>query len=110
MDGTIDTLWNAGMPPSAWIELDLGATYDIAMVRLVIGQTPAGRAVHRLSGKATSGGSYVDLYELDAVTSDGQVEEIAPAVAWTGVRYLKIETIWGPSWPAWREIQVFPVI
>jgi hypothetical protein len=110
VDGRTDTLWNAGMPPSAWIELDLGATYDIAMVRLVVAQTPAGRAVHRLSGKATSGGSYVDLYELDAVTSDGQVVELAPGVAWTGVRYLKIETIWGPSWPAWREIQVFPVI
>ena len=26
------------------------------------------------------------------------------------VRYLRIETIWGPSWPAWREIQVFPDI
>jgi hypothetical protein len=52
----------------------------------------------------------VELHELDAVTSDGQVVEIVPGTTWTSVRYLRIETLWGPSWPAWREIQVFPVI
>jgi hypothetical protein len=110
VDGVIDSLWNAGMPPSAWIEIDLGAVYDVAMLRLVVAQTPAGRAVHEIFGKATSGASYSELYELDAVTSDGQLVEIVPGTPWSGVRYLRIETVWGPSWPAWREIQVFPVI
>jgi hypothetical protein len=109
-DGITGTLWNAGTPPSGWIEVDLGAIYDVSMLRLVVAQTPAGRAVHKVSGKATSAGSYLELYEVDAVTSDGQVVEIVPGAPWSSVRYLKIETMWGPSWPAWREIQVFPVI
>jgi hypothetical protein len=110
VDGLIDTLWNAGGPPGGWIEIDLGAVFDVAMLRLVVAQTPSGRAVHKIWGKATSGASLTELHELDATTSDGQVAEITPAGPWTGVRYLRIETIWGPSWPAWREIQVFPVL
>ncbi len=110
LDGLIETLWNAGGPPGGWIEVDLGTTYDIARLRLVVAQTPSGRAVHEIFGKPTSGGSYSELYELDAVTSDGQVVEIVPSGPWSGVRHLRIETIWGPSWPAWREIQVFPTI
>jgi hypothetical protein len=110
VDGIVGTLWNAGGPPSAWIELDLGGAYEVALLRLVIGQTPSGRAVHKIFGKATSGASYVELHELDASTTDGQLVEIAPGAPWASVRYLRIETIWGPSWPAWREIQVFPSI
>ncbi|HEV3480503.1 MAG TPA: hypothetical protein VG144_13785 [Gaiellaceae bacterium] len=37
-------------------------------------------------------------------------ERVWPNTPWSGVRYLRIETIWGPSWPAWREIEVFPAI
>jgi hypothetical protein len=108
VDGIVDTLWNAGHPPGAWIEVDLGTVFEVSRLRLVVGQTPAGQAVHKIFGKATSGASYAELYELDATTSDGQVVEITPPSAWTGVRYLRIETMWGPSWPAWREVQVFP--
>jgi hypothetical protein len=110
VDGAVDTLWNAGIAPSGWIEVDLGALYDVAFVRLLVAQTPAGRAVHKLYGKATSAGAYAELHEIDASTSDGQLLEIVPPTAWGSVRYLRIETIWGPSWPAWREIQVFPNI
>jgi hypothetical protein len=110
VDGLVDTLWNAGIAPSGWIEVDLGAVYDVALLRLVVAQTPSGRAVHKIYGKATSGGSFTELLELDATTTDGQVLQHTPGTPWSGVRYLRIETIWGPSWPAWREIQVFPAI
>jgi hypothetical protein len=110
VDGVVDTLWNAGSPPGGWIEVDLGAVFYISMLRLIVAQTPSGRAVHKLWGKATSGGTFNELYELDATTADGQVIELTPATPWTGVRYLRIETMWGPSWPAWREIEVFPLL
>jgi hypothetical protein len=108
VDGLVGTLWNSiGVPPG-WIEIDLGALYDISLVRLVVAQTPNGRAVHKIYGRAAAGGAPgTELYELDAVTVDGQVVEIAPATPWSGVRYLLVQTVWGPSWPAWREIQVF---
>lgn len=110
VDGFVDTLWNAGMPPSGWIEVDLGAVYDLAMLRLTVAQTPSGRAVHTILGKASSGASFQELHEIDAATTDGQLLEIAPPTPWPSVRYLRIETVWGPSWPAWREIRVFPNI
>lgn len=108
VDGLTGTAWNSTAVPPGWIEVDLGAAYDISLLRLVFAQTPSGRAVHKIYGRATSGGAPgTELYELDATTADGQIVEIAPAPAWPGVRYLRIHTVWGPSWPAWREIQVF---
>jgi hypothetical protein len=95
-------------PPGGWIEIDLGANYDIALLRLVVAQTPPGRAVHKIYGRASGDPAPgTERYELDATTADGQVVEIAPSPAWLSVRHLRIHTVWGPSWPAWREIQVF---
>ena len=111
VDGLFGTHWNSTGPPSGWIEIDLGAQYDISLLRLVVAQTPAGRAVHKVYGRATAGGAPgTEHYELDASTTDGQTVEIAPATPWPNVRYLRIHTVWGPSWPAWREIQVFKAI
>jgi len=108
VDGSIGTLWNSTGPPSGWIQVDLGAEYDLSLIRLVIAQTPPGRAVHDIKGKgAGAGDPYVLLTQLDASTSDGQVVDLTAGSPWSGVRYLRIETVWGPSWPAWREIQVF---
>lgn len=108
VDGLVGTLWNSTGVPPGWIEIDLGAQYDISLLRLTVAQTPDGRAVHKIYGRAAAGGAPgTELYELDAVTTDGQVVEISPATPWSGVRYLRVHTVWGPSWPAWREIQVF---
>jgi hypothetical protein len=108
VDGLVGTLWNSTGVPPGWIEVDLGAEYDISLLRLVIAQTPPGRAVHKIFGRATlAGAPGTELHELDATTVDGQTVELSPSPAWAGVRYLRIHTVWGPSWPAWREIQVF---
>jgi len=108
VDGTIWTLWNSGGPPRGWIEVDLGAEHDLTFLRLGVPQTPAGRAVHKVWGKsAVPGAPYVELQEIDRSTADGEIVEVAPGMPWVGIRYLHIETIWGPSWPAWREIEVF---
>ena len=108
VDGWTTTMWNSTSLPPEWIEIDLGAQYDISLLRLVVAQTPGGRAVHKVYGRAAAGGAPgTELYELDAVTADGQVVQISPATPWVGVRYLTVNTVWGPSWPAWREIQVF---
>lgn len=108
VDGLVGTHWNSTGPPAGWIEIDLGAQYDISLLRLVVAQTPAGRAMHEVYGRATAGGAPgTELYELDATTTDGQTVEISPATPWPSVRYLRLHTVWGPSWPAWREIQVF---
>jgi hypothetical protein len=111
VDGLVGTHWNSTGLPGGWIEIDLGALHDISLLRLVVAQFPPGRAVHKVFGRATVGGAPgTELYELDASTADGQTVEIAPGTPWSGVRYLRIHTVWGPSWPAWREIQVFKAL
>jgi hypothetical protein len=108
VDGLVGTMWNSTGVPPGWLEVDLGAQYDVSLLRLVIAQTPAGRAVHKIYGRSTlAGAPGTELYELDATTVDGQIVEISPVPSWAGVRYLRVHTVWGPSWPAWREIQVF---
>ena len=111
VDGLVGTHWNAMAAPPGWIEVDLGAPHDIALLRLVVAQTPPARAVHKVYGRATAAGAPgTEYYELDATTVDGQTVEIAPATPWPAVRYLTIETVWGLSWPAWREIQVYEAL
>ena len=108
VDGSVGTAWTSTGPPGGWIEIDLGAEYSISLLRLVVAQLPAGRAVHDIQGKPSGAGApYVTLHTLDASTHDGQVVEIPAGSPWTNVRYLRIATVWGPSWPAWREIQAF---
>ena len=106
VDGDIETTWVAGGHPTQWIEIDLGAAFDIDQLRLTIAQTPDGKTVHRVWGGAAQGEIRL-LHEFSAETTEGQVLEANPAPAWSAIRYLKIETTESPSWVAWREIEAF---
>ena len=110
VDGLVGTHWNSTGPPGGWIEIDLGAQYDISLLRLVVAQTPPGRAAQGLQACDRRRGARHGLYELDASTADGQNVEIAPASPWTGRALPPDPPVWGPSWPAWREIQVFKAL
>jgi hypothetical protein len=110
VDGLVETLWNAGGNMGAWIEIDLGVAYDISMLRLIVAQTPPGEAQHRILGKATSGDPFTELHVITESTSDGQVIVLTPGTPWASVRYLRVETMYSTSWPAWREISVFPAL
>ena len=46
------------------------------------------------------------LHELDGVTDDDQILMVLPSTAWTGIQFIRIETISSPSWIAWREVEV----
>ena len=107
VDGNPDTWWNAGASAPQWIEVDLGAVYTIQSIRLVISQEPAGLTVHKIRGKG--GGikdTYILLHSFEGITSDSQVLSFTPAQPWQSVRYLRIETLYSPSWIAWREIEI----
>ncbi|HSB90315.1 MAG TPA: discoidin domain-containing protein [Anaerolineales bacterium] len=106
VDGDPETAWSAGTHPTQWIEIDLGATYDLDRLILTVAQTPAGNTVHQVFGRGDEG-NYRLLHEFRGDTSDGQLLDVAPMAAWDAVRYLKIETSESPSWVAWREIAVF---
>jgi len=106
VDGDPQTVWNAGAHAPQWIEIDLGAAFDLDRVILTVAQDPRGGTVHQISGRGETG-DYRLLYKFHEDTGDGLELDVSPVAGWAGVRYLKIETTESPSWVAWREIAVF---
>lgn len=106
VDGDVQTFWSAGAHPPQWIEIDLGAPFDLDRLILTVAQDPAGGTTHEISGRGEDG-NYRLLHEFRDGTADGQDLDVSPIAAWTAVRYVRIETTTSPSWVAWREIAVF---
>jgi hypothetical protein len=107
VDGDIGTWWSAGKGPPQWIDVDLGDSFNIMSIRLVISQFPAGMTVHKIWGRGsgTSDG-YVLLHSFAGVTNDTVTLSFKPETPWQGIRDIRIETLQTPSWVAWREIEV----
>lgn len=105
-DGTVDLTWNAGRFAPAWIEVDLGAPTTITEIRLLVAQSPAGETAHVVTGTSPSGNLGQQLVEFRGSTHDGQwpTQTLTPPAA--NVRYVRVETVAGPSWVAWREIEI----
>ena len=107
VDGDFGTLWNSGGDPAQWIEIDLGAEYNLGEIRLTISQYPEGQSVHQIKGKGTgTGNQFVLLHTFDGNTHDGDELVFKPVSIITGIQYIYIETLASPSWVAWREIEV----
>jgi len=105
VDGDPGTVWNAGDGPKQWIEIDLGAAYDIREIRLLPNQYPVGKTVNRVLGKAP-GGDFVLLYTFEGVTHDSELLSYAPPAPWNGIQVIRVETTTSPSWVSWREIEI----
>jgi hypothetical protein len=109
-DGNPGTVWNSGGYATQWIEVDLGATYQIDRVELTILQSPAGFTAHQvwLSGSAIKGdptGATL-AYTFAGNTAEPNVL----GYTWStppSARYLQVRTVASPSWVAWREVKVF---
>lgn len=46
------------------------------------------------------------LHEFQDYTYDSQFLEYSPSTPWQGIRFIKVETIYSPSWVSWREIEI----
>ncbi len=107
VDGDPGTSWNSGGFPLKWIQIDLGADYDVAEIRLTVAQSPAGNTIHVVYGQgASTGGKKKQLHIFSGATDDSDVLVFAPAEPLKGIRFLRIETTTTPSWVGWREIEV----
>ncbi|MBM3120973.1 MAG: discoidin domain-containing protein [Chloroflexi bacterium] len=107
VDGDPGTSWNSGGFPLQWIQIDLGADYDLAEIRLTTAQTPGGNTIHVVYGLGSgTGGKLKQLHIFSGATDDSDVLAFAPAEPLRGIRILRIETTTTPSWVGWREIEV----
>jgi hypothetical protein len=107
VDSNPNNWWGAGAFAPQWIQVDLGANYVIAEVRLLPSQSPAGETIHRLlvKGLATNN-EYELLHTVEGVTTDFRWLILKLPEPLRGIRYIRIETTSSPSWVSWREFEV----
>jgi WD40-like Beta Propeller Repeat/RTX calcium-binding nonapeptide repeat (4 copies) len=103
VDGHTRLIWGAYFAPQ-WLEVDLGRPATLAVIELVVAQTPAGSTRHVVLGKAPSGG-WRQLVSFRGETRDGEVLRHTAPRPWQGIRWLRVVTRQSPSWVAWREIR-----
>ena len=107
VDGDFGTLWNSGGGPTQWLEIDMGAEYNIKEIRLSISQFPEGQTIHLIKGKGMgTGDQFVLLHTFDGITRDGDELVFTPESPISGIHFILVETVNSPSWIAWREIEV----
>jgi len=104
-DGDLATIWNSGAGPEQWIQIDLGTPSTVSAIRLVISQFPAGETIHQIWGGAEANNLTL-LNEFKGFTQDSETLEFKPPTPLSNIHYIKIITTQGPSWVAWREIEV----
>jgi hypothetical protein len=108
-DGDLSTIWNSGGFATQWIEVDLGQSYDVTQIKLVVEQSPPGDTEHQVwlssaaIGSATPTGPSIVFMEY-TVNDQLLMASLGTAV---NARYVQIRTVVSPSWVAWDEIQVF---
>jgi hypothetical protein len=105
VDGDLGTLWNSGGFARQWIEIDLGAEYNIQEIRLTTSQYPEGTTTHRILGRSGTG-EFHELTAFDGNTVDGQTLIFTSIQSLQAIQFIRVETISSPSWVAWREIEV----
>jgi hypothetical protein len=105
VDGDPGTHWSAGAGPTQWVEVTLDTPSTITSIRLTPAQFPAGETAHVIHGLIA--GNWARLDQFNGNTSDGVPIVRAPSTPWQAVEALRVETIAGPSWVAWYEIEVF---
>lgn len=105
VDGQLSSGWNPNMEPPKWIEIDLGAAYDIGKIVLTIEQWPDGDTVHEIWA-AGENQPLTKVGEVIGWTSNQQVLEWIPAQPLNAVRTVRIVTIQGPPWMGWLEIEI----
>lgn len=108
LDGDPETSWSSLRHPLQTFTVALDQPYLVDRVELIVAQAPAGQTSHALwLGDPT--GVHVLYKQLRGIlTKDGQKLEIdidPPRL----VSEVRIVTVEGPSWVAWREVRVFGI-
>jgi hypothetical protein len=107
VDGDPGTIWNSGDFPVQWIQIDLGAPFDVQSIVLIPSQYPPGETEHRVLGRGPgTSGEFVLLHTFEGHTEDSQTLTYSPPTPWQDLESFRIQTVRSPSWVGWREIQI----
>ena len=106
IDGDLDSIWNATLPPMQWLSVILGDLYLADRIEMVVAQTPAGPTTHEIWLGNGSGTRTLYKRLINVHTEDGQTLDVAIEPA-RNINEVLIRTLDGPSWVAWREVRVF---
>jgi hypothetical protein len=110
IDGDSSTAWNSGGFPTQWIELDLGKPLPVRRLRLQLAQNPAGNIAVSVAVGADRG-SMRNVYARTTYGTDAEWLELTgdgdDGDHLGNARYVRITTNSGPSWVAWKEIEVY---
>lgn len=108
LDGRHDA-WNAGDFPPQWIEIDIADGSTVGSIHLTSDQWPWGISRYRII--ATLGdGSDVLLADVTRVLANDVIYSTVLSAPVPDVTRVRVETLSGPSWVAWREISIDPPI
>jgi F5/8 type C domain-containing protein len=107
VDDNADTSWIAGAGPVQWIQVDLQGSYRITEIRLLVSQSPNGNTNHRIQVRNSNSDAYQTVHEFQGFTNDNDWLVFEPDIPLENVNQIRIQTILGPSWVAWKEIQVY---
>ena len=103
------TTWNAGGYAPHWIEADLGASAQLASIRLIVCQLPDGATTHEVWVSNGPIGKERTKAKL-AHTFKGYTESNKPLTfdfpKGLSARYVQIRTTESPSWIAWGPIDL----
>lgn len=97
-----------GAYPPQYVQLEFPGLYNISSVYLQVGQLPNGVTRHQLSSGANLT-SLTLVADMNNYTSSGQWINITFSPALTDVRFLRLDTLSGPSWVAWIKFIVYDI-
>ncbi|MGE7775120.1 chondroitinase-B domain-containing protein [Chitinophaga sp. NPDC101104] len=109
VDGDVNTRWSASVYPQ-WLEVDLGAVYDISKTEVVCFSDRAYQFT--IQAKTTAGGSFTQIVNRSANTTPGTVaspitDNFSPVAA----RYVRINVTgaadYTGTWASISELRVF---
>lgn len=99
--------WNAGDFPPQWIEFTYDEPVEIARIGLTVEQWPPGQTRHEVI-VTFSDGSEELVHEFDRYTEPETALFVEFATPLRNVTSVRIETIDGPAWVAWKEVSIVP--
>lgn len=103
--GAGSPLWWGSYYPPQWIEIDLGGPKTIASIELVVAQSGRDETVHVIRGRDVDGKLRI-LRVVAKLTGDNDLIRIKPKRPWRGITAVRVSTVDGAGWVAWKEIRV----